>query len=734
MKAVHTLFARRRFAALGAVLLMLACLAAPAGPALTAQPEPESARAADMAVYADALAAGWQDWSWSTTRNFAATAQVHGGAKALAVTFTAGWAGLSLRAPSDLPAGDYTALDFWAYGGAGGSPVGLGIQPTSSGDPPLVKQLNFPAGTWTHYNIPLSELGGPATIARLTWQERTGTAQATFYLDDIRLVGAPPAALALSVDAAADVHAISPNIYGMNEYGSSGAFAAFMDEIDLPVRRWGGNATSRYNYQNDISNHAFDWYFANLKESDATNLPADSAVNRFIDENFAAGSQSFLVTPMSGYVARNAPLACGFSVAKYGAQQSTAAGDGRPDCGNGVWTNGNPVTSNDPLDTSLAITPAFVTGWVSYLAGRYGTAANGGVRYYNLDNEPDLWWETHRDVAPTGLTYDQLRDRTLAYAAAIKAGDPGAQVLGPATGIWPYYFVSPYDGQRGDWATPDDTNAHDGVALTAWYLQQLKAHDDAHNQRLLDYLDLHYYPQGGVALTTAGDAARQALRLRSTRSLWDPTYVDESWIAQAGPDGGIVKLIPRMRAWVNANYPGTKLAVGEYNWGGQEHINGALAQADVLGIFGREALDLATLWAPPAPDEPGAYAFRMYRNYNGSGGKFGDQSVRAASSDQGRLSIYAARRTSDGALTVLVINKTGEALAAPLALANFAPGGTAQVYRYSAANLNAIVRLADQAVGAQSLELSAPANSMTLYVIPAGGGWWRTYLPVTLRH
>ncbi len=180
----------------------------------------------------------------------------------------------------------------------------------------------------------------------------------------------------------------------------------------------------------------------------------------------------------------------------------------------------------------------------------------------------------------------------------------------------------------------------------------MKAYEQAHGVRLVDYLDLHYYPQAhGVALAGAGDAATQALRLRSTRSLWDPTYVDESWIGGAGWENGIVRLIPRMKEWVTANYTGTRLAITEYNWGALDHINGALAQADVLGIFGREGLELAALWAPPDTDQPGAYAFRLYRNYDGQHRTFGDVSVRAASADQSLVAIYAARRSGDNALT-----------------------------------------------------------------------------------
>lgn len=84
--------------------------------------------------------------------------------------------------------------------------------------------------------------------------------------------------------------------------------------------------------------------------------------------------------------------------------------------------------------------------------------------------------------------------------------------------------------------------------------------------------------------------------MRSTRSLWDASYIDESWISDTAPGGVAVRLILRMKQWVANHSPGTRLAISEYNWGAPESINGALAQADVLGIFGREGLDLATLW------------------------------------------------------------------------------------------------------------------------------------------
>src|SRR5208283_4167631 len=122
------------------------------------------------------------------------------------------------------------------------------------------------------------------------------------------------------------------------------------------------------------------------------------------------------------------------------------------------------------------------------------------------------------------------------------------------------------------------------------------------------------------------------------RSLWDPTYTDESWIATVGgPFPAQIEAIPRFRSWVAANYPGTKVSLSEYNFGALNSINGALTQADVLGVFGREQLDLATLWGPPSAAEPGAFAFRMYRNYDGAGSRYGDTWVQAESSDQSQL-------------------------------------------------------------------------------------------------
>jgi Glycoside hydrolase family 44 len=523
----------------------------------------------------------------------------------------------------------------------------------------------------------------------------------------------------LTVDVRKDRHAISPDIYGVNFADTAHAHA-----LGLTVDRWGGNSTSRYDFLTGFHNTGADWYFENIPPDSSSTLPHEA----FIDGDRGAGLASLITMPLIGWTPKAGsptehPYACGFKTATYGAQDSTDPWD--PPCGNGVH-NGHQVTGNDPTDTSTQIDAAWVGDRVDDLVEEYGTAAEGGVSLYELDNEPSLWNSTHRDVHPAAVTYDELLERTVDYASAVKAADLGAKTLGPSDWGWCAYFYSAAD--PGGCQDGSDRQSHGDQAFVPWYLSRLSAYEQAHDARLLDYLDEHYYPQNGVALQPAGDATTQALRLRSTRSLWDPTYIDESWISDLANGGIAVGLIPRMRGWVAAEYPGTKLAITEYNFGGLESLNGALTQADVLGIFGREGLDLATLWAPGASNEPWAYAFRMFRDYDGSGATFATTCVRARSFDasqpgrvnggQDRLSIYATQR-SNGTLTVMLINKTGKALSSGLTLKGFTPGSAAQVWRYSGADPHHIVRAANLHPSGNTIQTTYPARSITLLVIPS---------------
>jgi len=514
----------------------------------------------------------------------------------------------------------------------------------------------------------------------------------------------------ITVDPTTSRHPIDPNVYGVAH-----ATAAQLNDLNTPLNRNGGNNTSRYNWQLNADNRGNDWYFESIADSNAT---AGERGDTFIAETRSANAKAMLTIPLIDWVAKVGPgrsKLAGFSIAKYGAQ---GGNDWQwfPDAGNGVRTSGQLVTGNDQNDANVPSNAVFQQGWVQHLLGRWGTNATGGLRYYILDNEPSLWHSTHRDVRPTGATMDEIKNRMVDFAAKIKAVDPSALVVGPEEWGWSGYFYSGYDQQYGSahgWSVLPDRNNHGGADYLPWVLGQLRQSSATSGQRLLDVFTVHYYPQGGE-FSDDVSSAMQLRRNRSTRSLWDPNYVDETWINDR------VQLIPRLKGWVAASYPGTLTGITEYNWGAENHINGATTQADVLGIFGREGLNMGARWATPAASTPTYKAMKMYRNYDGNKSTFGETSVAAVAPNPDAVSAFAAMRSADGALTVLVINKQlSTNTTATISLSTFSHRGTAQVWQLTAAN--AIGHLADIAVGGTSFVVTLPPQSVTLLVVPCGG-------------
>jgi hypothetical protein len=616
-----------------------------------------------------------------------------------------------------------------------------------------------------------------ATVTAYAAGDATKNASATVTLTAPAAAAGP----ALTVDAGDETHAISPLIYGMNAFGLDGTTAA---NANITVTRWGGDDTSRYNYQTNVTNSANDYYFENFSGA-AEMLPnASGSTNfaEFVAANAALGIMALGTVPVQGWVSNATAGVCSFPETTFPGQMSYngSCGDGYYPMGTQGCTEmaGCPIfgTDSTPAITSVAEPPpappaasaatlawaqsTWTGGWVNSVVtadgpGNPTTGTGKGVAIWDLDNEPAWWDAVHRDVHPKPSTYDEVTQGGIGTALAIKTVDPTALVSGPVIDYWWNYFYSKQDIENGwgtgpcyePWSHPADRTAHGGAPMIEYYLQQFKDAEATYGMRLLDYVDIHGYfaadyPAGsgnGVGLTTAGDSVEQQVRLNSTRALWDPTYTDPNYLqpnyttdanytSNCATPMQAPQAIPMLESWVANDYPGTKTAIDEYNFGGLESINGALTQADVLGIFGKYGLDLATLWPTTtwADQGPGNLAFAIYRNYDGSKSTFGDMALASTSANQGQLSVYGALRTVDQAVTVVVINKTFGTLTSTLSLANLTATGDAKVYQYSAANLAAIVALPDQAVTAPASGSTAstigsysfPAGSITLFVIP----------------
>jgi hypothetical protein len=669
----------------------------------------------DQPIYTDSLQNSWVDWSWATV-TFANSSPTHSGSASIGVGCTNYQALFLHHNAFDSTA--YSNLTFWVNGGSTGGQVLL-VQATTNSSPSGAG-FTIPAlseNTWQLITVPLSALGAAnrPDFDGFWIQSKTQAQLPVFYVDDITLTASstPPITntpVSITVDAQLNRHPISPLIYGV-AFASSNQLA----DGNFTLNRSGGNAETRYNWQLNAHNHGFDWYFESIGDGSAT--PA-AAADDFVANSKNGGAQPMLTIPMIGWVPMLGPgrgKLSSYSVAKYGPQTGTDW-EWMSDAGNGISsTNSNkPITWNDPSDANFPTNAAFQQAFIQHLTNRWQGATNGGVPYYCMDNEYSIWFSTHQDVHPVGPTMQEIRTNFFAYAGVVKALDPNALVLAPEEWGWSGYFYSGYDQQNSGF---HDRNNNGGWDYCPWLLSQFYQRATNTQQRLLDVFTLHCYPQGGE-FSSDVSASMQLLRNRSTRQLWDTNYVDASWVGQQ-PANNILMLIPRMKNWVATYYPGTRTGITEYNWGGEGNINGATAQADVLGIFGREGLDLATRWRAVATTDIVHLAMKIYRNYDGNKSTFGDTSISAAGPNPDSVSAFAALRSSDNALTLMVINKqlTVNATAAVM-ITNRVLSGTGQVWQLTSANV--INRLTDIHFTGGVFTNTVPAQSITLFVLPIG--------------
>jgi len=527
----------------------------------------------------------------------------------------------------------------------------------------------------------------------------------------------PPTSVTITVDPTRVLRPISPLIYGVAHANPEQLIG-----LGAQLNRWGGNPNTRYNWVNSAWNAARDWEFRNYGNDTNKTAPPGSATDDFVRDNQSVGVETVLTVPAMGWVARNADKQV---------QSVGVPSDGGPP----LAPAAEAIAGYDPADNRQHTSapsfarknaafvdapdqgggPVYQDEWVHHLVKRHGSADDGGVRYYVIDNEPDLWSSTHTDVHPVQMSYDQTLATFLDYATAIKSVDPGARVAGPALSGWTGYFYSARDRGTDTYRGHADRQAHGDMPFLAWWLDQVRKHDEQAGARSLDVLDVHYYPQGANVFGGADDPYTRAMRLRSTRSLWDPSYGDESWINDT------VRLIPRMREWIDQYYPGTRLAIGEWNWGAEKTMSGALAIADVLGIFGREGVDLASYWTFPPVDSPAAQAFQLFTRYNDRGDAFGDQAITASvDTSPDYVTTYASVDSHTNDVVVVAINKRYDVeLPASFNFGGISPG-SASVYGLSANN-TAVRALGSPAAINAGLQVNLPPASLTLVRIARGG-------------
>jgi mannan endo-1,4-beta-mannosidase len=477
--------------------------------------------------------------------------------------------------------------------------------------------------------------GGGAAAGGLTLSAAPAKADSVIRIDD-KSAGMP----------------INPFIYGSNEIGTmdgNGPSVDFDRKAGATIRRLGGNLMTPYNWLNNATNAGKDYRHANGAfllgvldvPKEAWREPA-AVVEAFLANSRGVGARSLLTLPLAGYVAADFD------------------GDVTP-------AQAAPSARFLPIDWSARAEgedKVNIPALLERLVARHGGAASGGIRGYYLDNEPGLWPETHPRIVSKPVTIKSLIDRSLRAAKAIKAADPDAIVLGPAswgaTEFVDFVKASDWDAYRGH-----------GSFLGA-YLDAFRQESERAGRRLLDALDLHWYPfnRRGNLFRTEGATLASAI-LDAPRSFDESGFCENSWVADAlgcrPRDGLFLPLLPSLKQIIDEKYPGTALSFGEFNFGGAGLLATGLAIADVLGRFGRFGVGFANHWG--SLDGYIGEAYRLFRQPDGSGECFGDTALPVAGVGAD-VSVFAARSQSSGRLSLVALNRSEKLAQLELAFAS----------------------------------------------------------------
>jgi hypothetical protein len=271
-------------------------------------------------------------------------------------------------------------------------------------------------------------------------------------------------------------------------------------------------------------------------------------------------------------------------------------------------------------------------------------------------------------------------------------------------------------------SAPDQSKEHE--TYLEYFLATAKKLEEKYRRRLVHVLDVHWYPEvKGFKRITEDDTSHRTVdaRVAAPRSFFDPAFQEKSWITDQWKKP--IRLIPWLKELAAKHYPGTKISMTEYNFGTGDHISGGIAQADVLGIFGREGLYIGNYWGNGAGVGPLpkyiAGAFKLFSNYDGKGGAFGDTAVKATA-DLDKSSLYAATDSKvPGRLTLVAINKDSRANHQAAIKIVGTACTQAQAYRLDESSPG-VIAVPPAPVQNGELRATLPALSATLFVCEGG--------------
>lgn len=427
----------------------------------------------------------------------------------------------------------------------------------------------------------------------------------------------------ITIDFSAPAKDISPYIYGINQYGNQENY----DKADFTAIRQGGNRYTTYNWETNASNAGSDWKYSSDSNLSQSLDPADCVQVLSKEAKEHNADYKLATLQLSGYVSADR----GGSVAENETAPSLRWNEVK-------LTKGSSFADTPDLDDGVV----YMDEYVNYIINTLGDSkSKNGIQGYSLDNEPALWNHTHSRVHPEPVTIEELINKSVEMSYAVKTLDENAEIFGPALFGYTSFDHLADDNSSFEW---EDKKALNGYHwFLDCYLDEMKKASDEKGVRLLDVLDIHYYSES--ARVSVED------RLQSVRTLYEEGFSENSWIGQWCMDN--VPILPTIQKSIDTYFPGTKLAITEYNFGGED-LSATIAEAEALGCYADAQVYFASIWGGNDYQFAG---IKLYTNYDNKGGSFGNKLLSTKTGDVSVSSAYASASSDSTTATLMITNK-----------------------------------------------------------------------------
>jgi hypothetical protein len=459
------------------------------------------------------------------------------------------------------------------------------------------------------------------------------------------LLGALPVAgqIQVTIDAEAKVKPISPYLYGRNNSFSSTDPNWTLPEQDLVrlrdagvtfFRESGGNNSSKYNWRRKLSSHP-DWY--NNVYVNNWNQAAQA-----LQKHFPA-AQGMWAFQLVGYAAKTGTA--NFADWDYNRSQwwegvsQNLAGGGVP--------NATGTKAKKEGNINLYLEKWTADSSVAMLDHWFGPDGIGlqkeGIRYWNMDNEPEIWSGTHDDVMPVQISPQEFMQRYITLAKKARAKFPDIRLVGPVTANeWQWY----------NWDGKPITENGKTYPWLEYFIKTIAEEQQKSGVRLLDVLDIHFYP--GTKKT------EEVVQLH--RVFFDRNYnfpeANGVKTSNGGYDNTLTReyIFGRCNDWLT-QYLGTGhgVTLGLTETGIDASIAPSVTAvwyASTLGEFMKNNVEIFTPWSW----QTGMWeTLHLMTRYNQS------HSVSGISANEALVSAYPSVNAAGDSMTVVLLNRSPDA-------------------------------------------------------------------------